>query len=437
MKTKTFRKDRINVITLGCSKNVVDSEVLLSQLKINGLDVEHESDRSAGTVVINTCGFIDRAKEQSIQTILDYAELKSKGKIDRLIVTGCLSERYKPDLEAEIPEVDVFFGTQDLPDLLQALGADYKQELIGERQTTTNSHYAYLKISEGCDRPCSFCAIPLMRGKHRSRSIESLTDEARFLVSKGVKEIMLIAQDSTYYGLDLYGKRNLADLLNHLADVEGLAWIRLHYAFPSGFPTDVLTVMRERENICRYLDMPLQHAADPVLKSMKRGITRQKMLDLIAQIKAEVPGIALRTTMMVGFPGETVADFQSLCDFMQEVQFDRLGAFMYSHEEGTTAYQFVDDVPAETKQERMDILMEIQQDISLNLNKNRIGQTYRVLIDRVENGTSYGRTEFDSPDVDNEVIIHQSMQVGSFYDVHISDAQEFDLTGQIVNSNEH
>ena len=410
----------------------MDSEVLLSQLKNNGLDADHESTRPAGTVVINTCGFIDRAKQQSIQTILDYAELKSEGKIDRLIVTGCLSERYKPDLEAEIPEVDAFFGTQDLPDLLKSLGADYKKELIGERTPSGESHYAYLKISEGCDRPCSFCAIPLMRGQHRSRSIESLQEEARFLVSKGVKELMLIAQDTTYYGLDLYGKRNLADLLNALADVEGLHRIRLHYAFPSGFPTDVLPVIRERENICRYLDMPLQHASDPVLKSMRRGITQAKMSELIAQIREEVPGIALRTTMLVGYPGETDADFNALCEFIKTTRFDRLGVFTYSHEEGTHAFNFEDDVPDEVKQDRADTLMALQQDISLSLNQQRIGQTYQTMIDRMEDGVSYGRTEFDSPEVDNEVIIRQSLKIGEFYSVLITDAQEFDLFGEVI-----
>jgi ribosomal protein S12 methylthiotransferase len=422
----------VNIITLGCSKNTVDSENLLTQLIAGGIDVEHESSGDARTVVINTCGFIDRAKAESIETILDYAERKSRGEIDRLLVTGCLSERYKPDLAAEIPEVDGFYGTQDLPDLLKAFAVDYKHELIGERQITTASHFAYLKISEGCDRPCGFCAIPLMRGQHRSRTIESLVAEAQFLVSRGVKEIMLIAQDLTYYGLDLYGSRRLADLLDALAGVEGLRWLRLHYAFPSGFPMEVLEVMNRHANICNYLDMPLQHIADPVLKRMRRGITQQKTIDLVAHIRETVPGVALRTTMLVGYPGETEADFEALLQFIADTRFDRLGVFTYSHEENTYAHQFEDDVPADVKEERQSIIMDLQQRISFELNQTRIGQTYDVLIDRQEGGYFIGRTEYDSPEVDNEVLIPanaQALTIGEFYPIVIEDTMEFDLIG--------
>jgi ribosomal protein S12 methylthiotransferase len=431
MKTKALKKDKVNIITLGCSKNLVDSEVMLTQLKGNGIDAGHEAEEPANIIIVNTCGFIDRAKEESVNTILDYAKVRKKGGIDKLFVTGCLSERYKDDLKVEIPEVDAWFGTMELPALLRKFNADYKTDLVGERLTTTDAHYAYLKISEGCDRPCSFCAIPLMRGKHVSRSIDELVKEATWLVKRGVKELMLIAQDSTFYGLDLYGERRLNELLQRLSDVQGLEWIRLHYAYPSGFPVDILPTMRERANICKYLDMPLQHATDRMLKSMRRGITRAKSTELLQQIREEVPGIAIRTTMITGYPGETQDDFDELVDFVQQMRFERLGVFTYSHEENTHAFKLVDDVPEEVKEERKADLMEVQQEISLELNQNRVGQTLKVLIDRNEGTNSIGRTEFDSPEVDNEVVISgKVIEPGSFVMSKIVDATEFDLLGE-------
>lgn len=427
----------INVITLGCSKNRVDSEVLLTQLAAAGVQATHEDDATqAGTVVINTCGFIDNAKEESVNTILDWVSAKQAGVVDRVIVTGCLSERYRQDLQSEIPEVDAWFGTQqDLPNLLEALGANYRHELLGERQTTTDAHYAYLKISEGCDRPCAFCAIPLMRGGHRSRTIESLVDEARFLAARGVRELLLIAQDSTYYGLDLYGERRLAELLRALAQIDGLRWIRLHYAFPSGFPTDILPVMAQEPKIARYLDMPLQHASTALLKRMRRGSGRPQLESLIQQIRQTVPGIALRTTFIVGFPGETEADHQELLDFLRQQRFDRVGVFTYSHEENTHAFQYQDDVPADTKARRRDEVMALQQEISLELNRARVGQTLPVVIDRQEGHWFIGRSEFDSPEVDNEVLITpapgQTLRIGEFYSIRITDATEYDLMGEV------
>ena len=433
MRTKSTDKNRINVITLGCSKNVVDSEVMMGQLLANDFDVRHEaSTRQSDIVIINTCGFIDNAKQESIDTILEYAKLREEGKIVKLIVTGCLSERYKPDLEKEIGNVDHYFGTRDLPLLLSTLGADYRHELVGERLLTTPRHFAYMKISEGCDRPCSFCAIPLMRGGHISKPIEQLVEEARHLASKGTKELLLIAQDSTYYGLDIYGDRKLASLLESLADVEGIEWIRLHYAFPAGFPEDVLEVMANRQNICKYLDMPLQHISDPVLKSMRRGTTREKTIRLIERIRGKVPGIALRTTMISGYPGETDADHRALVDFIRETRFSRLGVFTYSHEENTHAYSLTDDVPDEVKQERVSEIMAIQQKISSELNDALIGKQLKVIIDRKEGGYFVGRTESDSPEVDNEVLIEADkyyLRQGSFYEVRITSAGEFDLFG--------
>jgi ribosomal protein S12 methylthiotransferase len=433
LRTKSTDKNRINVITLGCSKNVVDSEVMMGQLLANDFDVRHEaSTRQSDIVIINTCGFIDNAKQESIDTILEYAKLREEGKIVKLIVTGCLSERYKPDLEKEIGNVDHYFGTRDLPLLLSTLGADYRHELVGERLLTTPRHFAYMKISEGCDRPCSFCAIPLMRGGHISKPIEQLVEEARHLASKGTKELLLIAQDSTYYGLDIYGDRKLASLLESLADVEGIEWIRLHYAFPAGFPEDVLEVMANRHNICKYLDMPLQHISDPVLKSMRRGTTREKTIRLIERIRGKVPGIALRTTMISGYPGETDADHRALVDFIRETRFSRLGVFTYSHEENTHAYSLTDDVPDEVKQERVSEIMAIQQKISSELNDALIGKQLKVIIDRKEGGYFVGRTESDSPEVDNEVLIEADkyyLRQGSFYEVRITSAGEFDLFG--------
>lgn len=437
MKTRSAASNKINIVTLGCSKNLVDSEVLLTQLQGAGLDAAHEAETGdANVVVVNTCGFIDRAKEQSIQTILDYAEQKTEGAIDKLFVTGCLSERYRGELTEEFPEVDGFYGTMDMPDLLARFGADYKHELVGERRITTDAHYAYLKIAEGCNRPCSFCAIPLMRGKHRSRAIEDLAKEAAFLASRGVKELMLIAQDLTYYGLDLYGARRLADLLKALSDVEGLRWIRLHYAYPSGFPADVLPVIRERANICNYLDMPLQHISDHMLKAMRRGITRQKTYDLVARIRDEVPGIALRTTLLVGYPGETEQDFEDLLRFIEETKFERLGVFQYSHEENTHAYQAEDDVPAETKAERAERVMELQREIAEAKSAELVGRTLPVLIDRYERGAYIGRTEYDSPEVDNETIIQAEpgeLTPGAFYDVRIESADAYDYYGAPVH----
>lgn len=433
MKTKAQKKTRVNIITLGCSKNLVDSEVLFTQLKAGSIDVRHEAAGNSEVVIVNTCGFIDCAKQESVNTILDYASLREQGKIQKLIVTGCLSERYRDDLRAEVPAVDAWFGTRDLPALLKEFEIDFKKDLLGERQTSTPPHFAYLKISEGCDRPCSFCAIPLMRGKHVSRSMEDLVSEAEFLVSRGVKEIMLIAQDSTFYGLDLYGERRLAELLERLADVEDLHWIRLHYAYPSGFPTAILKVMHERDNICNYLDMPVQHISDNMLRSMRRGITKAKTLELIRQIREEVPGIALRTTLIAGYPGETEADFQELADFIREVEFERLGVFAYSHEENTHAFQLADDVPQEVKEQRVSELMEIQQEISLEHNSKLVGTVQQVLIDRQEGEHFAGRTAYDSYEVDNEVLVRaDSLPIGEFVSVRITDALEFDLFAEPI-----
>ena len=431
MRTKTRAKNRINVITLGCSKNLYDSEVLMGQLRANEKEVVHEED--GNIVVINTCGFIANAKEESVNTILEQVREKEAGRIDKVFVTGCLSERYKPDLEKEIPNVDAYFGTQDLPRLLKALGADYKHELVGERLTTTPSNYAYLKIAEGCDRPCSFCAIPLMRGKHRSTPIEALTEEAKSLAAKGVRELILIAQDLTYYGLDIYKKRALAELLRELCKVEGIDWIRLHYAFPTGFPMDVLEVMRNEPKVCNYIDIPLQHISDPILKSMRRGTTRAKTNALLEAFRAQVPGIAIRTTLIVGYPGETEADFQLLKNWVREQRFERLGCFTYSHEEQTHAYNLEDTVPEDVKQKRANEIMELQSQISWEANQTRIGQVYRCMIDRVEGGYFVGRTEFDSPDVDNEVLIDASkyyLRLGEFAELQITEASDFDLYGE-------
>jgi ribosomal protein S12 methylthiotransferase len=436
MRTKSLKKNRINVITLGCSKNVYDSEILMGQLKANNKDVVHEQE--GNIVVINTCGFIDNAKEQSVNTILEYVELKEQGEVDKVFVTGCLSERYKPDLVKEIPNVDQYFGTTELPELLAALEADYKHELIGERLTTTPKNYAYLKIAEGCDRPCSFCAIPLMRGKHKSTPIENLVEEARKLAAQGVKELILIAQDLTYYGLDLYKKRNLAELLENLVKVEGIEWIRLHYAFPTGFPMDVLDLMKREPKICNYLDIPLQHISDDLLKSMRRGTTHEKTTNLLKEFRNRVPEMAIRTTLIVGYPGETEAHFQELKQWVKDMRFERLGCFTYSHEENTHAYNLEDDVPQEVKQERANEIMEIQSQISWELNQQKIGKTFRVVIDRKEGENYVGRTEHDSPDVDNEVLIDATkiyLKTGDFYDVKITDAADFDLFGEPVNAN--
>ena len=434
MRTKTLKKNKVQVVTLGCSKNLYDSEVLMGQLRANKIEVEHETDSDdAAIVVINTCGFIDNAKQESIDTILDYAAAKKKGKLDKLFVTGCLSERYKEDLEKDIPEVDAYFGTRDLPRLLKALNADYKHELVGERLITTPRHCAYFKISEGCDRPCSFCAIPLMRGKHVSTPIEDLVNEAKRLATAGTRELLLIAQDSTYYGLDLYGKRRLADLLRALSDVPGIGWIRLHYAFPAGFPMDVLDVMRERPNICKYLDMPLQHITDRMLTSMRRGTTKAKTEELVATIREKVPGIALRTTLIAGYPGETVDDHEETLAWVVKTKFDRLGVFQYSHEENTHAYSLSDDLPASEKKRRAEAIMAAQQPISLAINASRIGKTVKVLVDRKEGRHFIGRTEQDSPEVDNEVLIDASRQylrIGDFADIKITGAEEYDLTGE-------
>ena len=439
MKTKGRKKDKVNIVTLGCSKNLVDSEVLLTQLRGNKIAATHEATRDdANIVVVNTCGFIDNAKQESIDTILRYADAKHDGVIEKLYVTGCLSQRYKDDLEQEIPEVDAFFGTLELPLLLKRLNATYRHELVGERVTTTARHFAYLKIAEGCDRPCSFCAIPLMRGKHVSKPMEDLVKEAQTLARNGTKELLLIAQDSTYYGLDLYRKRNLAELLRRLSDVEGIEWIRLHYAFPSGFPMDVLDVMAERSNICNYLDMPLQHGSTDMLRRMRRGISREKTEQLIDTIRTKVPNIALRTTLIAGHPGETEADFDSMLEFVEHTRFDRLGIFTYSHEEGTHAYGMPDDVPEEVKHERANRVMDAQQQISEELNQAKIGQTFKVLIDRKEGGNFIGRTEADSPEVDNEVIIpaqDQHLRIGDFAMITITDASEFDLVGEVTMVN--
>ena len=435
MKSKKLQKDRVNIITLGCSKNLVDSEVLSGQLKANEIDVVHENAKlDHNIVVVNTCGFIDKAKEESVNTILDQVELKKKGKLDKVYVTGCLSERYRNDLENEIPEVDAWFGTLELPLILKQFDADYKSELLGERMLSTPQHYAYLKISEGCNRTCAFCAIPLMRGAHISRPIEDLVAEAESLVKRGVKEIMLIAQELTYYGLDLYKKRMLAELLNKLADVQGVEWIRLHYAYPNKFPLEVLDVMRERSNICNYLDMPLQHASNNMLKAMKRQSTRQEMEELIAAIREKNPGICLRTTLIAGFPGETRADVEELKDFLTRMRFDRVGIFTYSHEEGTSGYELVDDVPADEKQARAQEIMELQQEISYEKNLEKIGHTFKVVIDKKEAGRYLGRTEFDSVEVDNEVVIHsdKKLSIGAFYNVRITKAYDYDLEGEVI-----
>ena len=433
MRTKSLKKNKINVITLGCSKNTYDSEVLMGQLKANGKEVVHEEE--GNIVVINTCGFIDNAKEESVNTILEYVDKKEQGLVDKVFVTGCLSERYRPDLEKEIPVVDQYFGTTELPLLLKALGADYKHELLGERLTTTPKNYAYLKIAEGCDRPCSFCAIPLMRGKHVSQSIEKLVKEAEGLAKNGVKELILIAQDLTYYGLDLYKKRNLAELLENLAKVEGIEWIRLHYAFPSGFPMDVLDLMKREPKICNYIDIPLQHISDDILKSMKRGTTKEKTTKLLQEFRERVPGMAIRTTLIVGYPGETQKDFEILRDWVQEMKFERLGCFTYSHEENTGAYALVDDVPQEIKQARAAEIMDLQSQISWDLNQEKIGQTFKCVIDRKEGQYFIGRTEFDSPDVDNEVLVDASkyyLKTGDFVNLKVIDATEFDLYAEPI-----
>ena len=434
MRARTLKKNKIHVVTLGCSKNLFDSEVLMGQLRANKFEVEHETDPDdASIVIINTCGFIDNAKQESIDTILRYADAKKKGLVDKVIVTGCLSERYKDDLVKEMPEVDAFFGTRDLPNLLKTLGADYKHELVGERLLTTPRHFAYFKISEGCDRPCSFCAIPLMRGKHVSTPIEDLVAEAQRLAAAGTRELLLIAQDSTYYGLDLYGKRRLADLLKALSDVEGIGWIRLHYAFPTGFPLDALDVMRERSNICKYLDMPLQHVSDRMLASMRRGTTKAKTAALVSELRARVPGIALRTTLIAGYPGETKKDHEEMLEWVGETRFDRLGVFEYSHEENTHAFSLKDDVSAKEKKRRSQAVMAVQQDISAEINAAKVGKTFSVLIDRKEGGHFIGRTEQDSPEVDNEVLVDAAkhyLRVGDFARLRVVSASEYDLTAE-------
>jgi ribosomal protein S12 methylthiotransferase len=437
MRTKQLHKNTINVVTLGCSKNLYDSEVLMGQLKANEMDVRHEDPKEEGNiVVINTCGFIDNAKEESVNTILHHAKRKEEGLIDKVFVTGCLSERYKPDLEKEIPNVDEYFGTRDLPRLLKALGADYKHELVGERLTTTPTHFAYLKIAEGCDRPCSFCAIPLMRGKHVSKPIEDLVKEAEHLAAGGVKELILIAQDLTYYGLDLYKERRLAELLKALAGVEGVEWIRLHYAFPTGFPEDVLDVIREEPKVCNYIDIPLQHISDPVLKSMRRGTTMEKTNRLLDAFRAKVPDMAIRTTLICGYPGETEEDFETMKQWVADQRFERLGVFTYSHEENTHAFLLEDDVPQEIKEDRAAQIMEVQQQISAEKNAALVGQTFRVLFDRKEGDWFIGRTEFDSPDVDNEVLVdarEHYVRIGDFAQVRITEALDFDFYGEVVS----
>ncbi len=435
MKAKTLKKDKVNIITLGCSKNMVDSEVLSGQLRANDIDVVHENTkRDHNIVVVNTCGFIDKAKEESIHTILEQVELKKRGRLDKVYVTGCLSERYKSNLQEEIPEVDAFFGTMELPAILKQLDADYKTELLGERLLATPKHYAYLKISEGCNRTCAFCAIPLMRGSHVSKSMEDIIREAEGLVRIGVKEVMLIAQELTYYGLDIYKKRMLADLLHRLADIKGLEWIRLHYAYPTKFPLEILDVMRERDNICNYLDIPLQHASDRMLTAMKRQITNAEIQELIAVIRRKVPGICLRTTLITGFPGETEEDVDELKIFLAKHRFDRVGIFTYSHEEDTSAYALADDLPQEEKERRAQEIMEFQQEISYELNQEKIGKTFKTIIDKKEAGRYIGRTEFDSVEVDNEVIIKSdtALAIGNFYKVRIDKAYDYDLEGRIV-----
>lgn len=434
MKARTLKKNKVNVITLGCSKNLVDSEVLMGQLKANNFAVEHESKNDDhNIVIINTCGFVDNAKQESIDTILRYAEAKKEGAVDKLYVVGCLSERYKADLEKEIPDVDAYFGTRELPKILKTLKADYKHELVGERLLTTPQHYAYFKISEGCDRPCSFCAIPLMRGGHISVPKEELVARAKKLAANGTKELLLIAQDLTYYGLDIYKKRELADLVDRLSDVNGIEWIRLHYAFPNGFPMEVLDVMNQKSNVCKYLDMPLQHISDNMLSSMRRGITKQKTIDLVKAIRDKVPGIAIRTTLIAGYPGETKKDHEEMLKWVEETKFERLGIFTYSHEENTHAYSLKDDVPEKTKRKRADAVMALQQEISYNLNQQKIGKTYKVFFDRMENNYFVGRTEFDSPEVDNEVLVKADkktyLRIGDFANVRINEAGDFDLYG--------
>jgi ribosomal protein S12 methylthiotransferase len=434
MRTKKIKSNKVNVITLGCSKNMVDSEVLINQLKVNDFNVTHDSSEDANIVIVNTCGFIDRAKEESINTILLYAEERMVGNIEKLYVTGCLSERYKKELETEIPEVDAWFGTMELPALMHKLEADYREELIGERVLLTPSHYAYLKISEGCNRTCSFCAIPLMRGKHISKPIEKLVIEAENLAKNGVKEIMLIAQELTYYGLDIYKKRALPDLLTALNEIDGIEWIRLHYAYPSKFPLEIFDAIKTLPKVCKYLDMPLQHISDPVLKSMKRQITTEETRNLIRIAREKVPGIALRTTFLVGYPGETEEDFQELTDFVKEIEFERVGVFQYSHEENTSAHELEDNIPAEIKADRANRLMEVQRLISEKLNQEKVGKKMKVLIDRKEGGFFVGRTEFDSPEVDNEVLIEAKrnlkIEIGSYTDVLITDSTEYDLYGE-------
>lgn len=436
MKVKGNRANKVNVITLGCSKNLVDSEVLMGQLRGNGYDVTHESTKNeSGIVIINTCGFIDNAKQESIDTILQYADAKEAGKVDKVYVTGCLSQRYKDQLEVEIPQVDAYFGTLELPQLLKTLNADYKHELVGERLLTTPKHYAYFKIAEGCNRPCSFCAIPLMRGKHVDKTMDDLVTEATKLARLGTKELILIAQDLTYYGLEKYGERKLAELVRRLSDVNGIDWIRLQYAYPSQFPMEVLDVMQERENVCKYLDMPLQHISDNMLKTMRRGISKRRTVELVDQIRQRMPDIALRTTLIAGHPGETEQDFQELYDFVEKTKFERLGIFTYSHEENTHAYTLEDNVPAEVKQERADAIMELQQGISMDLNEQKVGNTYKVLFDRKESGYWVGRTQYDSPEVDNEVLVpatEQYIRLGDFAQVKITDASDFDLYGEVV-----
>ena len=436
MKTKTLKKNKVNVITLGCSKNLFDSEVTMTQLRANGFEVEHEAKQDdSEIVIINTCGFIDNAKQESIDTILRYAEAKKKGQVDKLYVTGCLSERYKEGLQEEIKEVDAFFGTRELPKLLKTLNADYKHELIGERIITTPSHYAYLKISEGCDRPCSFCAIPLMRGKHISTPIEQLVVQAKNLAEQGVKELILIAQELTFYGLDIYKERKLSTLLEELCKVEGIEWIRLHYAFPTGFPMEVIETMKNNPKICNYLDIPLQHASDNMLKAMRRGTTRAKTTQLIKDVRKLIPGIAIRTTFIVGFPGETRQDIEEMKEWVEEMQFDRLGVFTYSHEEDTTAYQLIDNISEKEKQKRAAEIMDIQQNISYTLNQQKVGKTFKVLFDRVEGDNFVGRTEFDSPEVDNEVLVSKStnfVRIGDFANVKITSADDFDLFGEVI-----
>ena len=432
MRTRTFNKNKINVVTLGCSKNLYDSEVLISQLKANNKNVVHEGD--GNIVVINTCGFIDNAKQQSIDTILEYSDKKNQGKIDKLYVTGCLSERYKDDLEKEIPDVDKYFGTTDLPHLLKHLRADYKSELIGERFLSTPKNYAYLKISEGCDRKCSFCAIPLMRGKHKSRSMEDIVQEAKKMASQGVKELILIAQELTYYGLDLYKERSISKLLKKLCDLEGIEWVRLHYAYPSGFPNELIDTIKNEEKICNYLDIPLQHISDEILKSMRRGSTKLKTNNLITNLRKQIPEISIRTTLIVGYPGETKTHFKELCDWVKEMKFERLGCFKYSHEENTHAYNLVDDVTETEKQRRLEKIMSIQKEISRELNQKKIGNEIKCLIDRFESGYYIGRSEYDSPDVDNNILIKSDnihLRIGEFYNVIIDDASDYDLFGSI------